>query len=396
MGYTPQTIIGVFVLLSSLISGIPSSFAGTEKFYENSSGSPLVASLISAKQSIDIEIYEMNDPMVHDAIRGAVDRGVRVRVIQEEKPVGATCKVFQVASLSDNVACKAQKELYAYIRTKGGTYIPFAYQQLCGIQGTHCFQHGKMVLIDSRSALLSTGNFNSTSLCNKKENPANCNRDYTMVTTDASAVRLLQTVFEKDLQGKAYDVAATVSSSGTGKVTISPDSLQPLIQFIQSAKKTLQIQNQYLKDPSMNAAIMDAAKRGVQVFVMVASACSYGRPTANDAAQWNQIYGAFDKAKVNTRAFTAGILVNNVRGYLHAKTILVDGTKAWVGSVNGSSTSLSNNREYGLFFNDPVEVAKLSTFLYNDYMNPNAETWKDSLVCKRDPPLTAPSSGDFL
>ena len=385
MGITPATKLGVLFLLGSLIGGAPSSQAATtEKFYENASGSPLLTLIQTAKQTIDIEIYEMNDPGVQAALKAAVDKGVRVRVIQEEKPVGASCRVFEPKSSADADTCASLKTLAAYIRSKGGTYIPFAYKQLCGISGTHCFQHGKMVLADSRYALLSTGNFNSSSLCNRSENPTACNRDYTMVSTDATAVRTLEAIFEKDLKGVAYDVTKVLSASGTDKITVSPDSMTPLVDLIRSAKKTLQIQNQYLKDPTLNAAIVDAAKRGVQVFVMVSSACSYGKPSENDIAQWKQIYGTFDKAKVNTRIFTRKITVNGVKGYLHAKTILVDSSRAWVGSVNGSTTSLSNNREYGMFFNDPAEVKKLATFLYSDYTNANAETWKDSLVCKND------------
>jgi cardiolipin synthase len=385
MGYTPATKLGVLFLLGSLCGGAQSSLAATtEKFYENASGSPLITVIQTATKTIDIEIYEMNDPQVQAALKAAVNKGVRVRIIQEEKPVGASCKVFNPASTADNDSCKAQKNLAAFIRSKGGTYVPFAYKQLCGISGTHCFQHGKMVLADSRYALLSTGNFNSSSLCNRAENPSACNRDYTMVTTDATAVRTLETIFEKDLKGTRYDVTEVLASSGTDKVTVSPDSMSPLVAFIRSAKKTVQIQNQYLKDPTLNAAIVDAAKRGVQVFVMVSSACSYGKPSANDIAQWTQIYGAFDKAKVNTRIFTRNITVNGVKGYLHAKTILVDSARAWVGSVNGSTTSLSNNREYGMFFNDPAEVKKLATFLYSDYTSKESESWKDSLVCKND------------
>ena len=198
-------------------------------------------------------------------------------------------------------------------------------------------------------------------------------------------VKVLSTVFENDLKGSSYNLEAILNSSNAQKLTISPFSLAPLVQFINSAKKTIQIQNQYLKDPTMNAAIMKAAKRGVNVYVMVSSACSFGRPKPSMVTQWNAQFGEFDQAGIHTKIFTRNILVSGVHGYLHAKAILVDSNRAWVGSVNGSTMSLSNNREFGIFLDDPTEVNKLSTFLYSDFTNPNAESWQDSLLCKHDP-----------
>jgi len=385
MGFLPKAILGSVLLGSSILAGSLTAYAaGTETFYENSSGSPLLPLIQSAKQSIDIEIYEMDDPSVQNALRAAIRRGVHLRVIQESKPVGAGCRVFLPASDSDHPSCRTQKTFYRYVTSHGGTYIPFAYEQLCGVHGKHCFQHGKIVIADSHSVLFSTGNFNVTSLCDQKENPSNCTRDYTIVSTDATVVQAMQTLFEKDLVGQSYDVEAVLSKVGTDRLTVSPDSLKPLVDFIHSAKKTVQIQNQYLKDPSLNAAIVEAANRGVKVYVMVLSPCWFAKPSKNDQAQWKQIYGAFDRAKVHTKIFTRNMKINGHYGYLHAKAILVDGTRAWVGSVNGSTTSLSNNREYGIFFDDPVQVNKFENFLYNDYVSAQSESWKDSLACKND------------
>ena len=65
---------------------------------------------------------------------------------------------------------------------------------------------------------------------------------------------------------------------------------------------------------------------------------------------------------------------------------------AWVGSVNGSTTSLTNNREYGIFIDDLVEVQKLNSFMETDFVNANSESWQESLVCKKDPQAVLPPS----
>jgi len=367
--------------------------AQLETFYENSSASPLVNFLLSAHRNIDIEIYEMDDPFVHSTIVAALKRGVKVRVVQEDRPVGASCKLFETADKGDSKSCQSEKALVASVRQAGGQYVPFNHAALCGKAGSHCFEHGKIVIVDDAKALISTGNFNSTSICNKSEHPNNCNRDYSVVSQDSSVVSTLKVFFEKDLAGQAYDVGSVLASSPTNKLTVSPLSLQPLVELINSAKSTLQIQNQYLNDPDMNQAIINAAGRGVNVEVTVSSACSFGTPTASENKKWQGIFGAFDAAGVKSHIFTRKMQVGGVSGYLHAKTILVDGNLAWVGSVNGSTTSLSDNREYGIFLVDASEVQKLQSFMNQDFADPNGEDWQDSLACANDP-RPAPQKND--
>ena len=46
--------------------------------------------------------------------------------------------------------------------------------------------------------------------------------------------------------------------------------------------------------------------------------------------------------------------------YMHAKLIVADGARAFVGSVNFSATSLDANRELGLLIADPDALATLT------------------------------------
>ncbi|MBC7397309.1 MAG: hypothetical protein H7333_07685, partial [Bdellovibrionales bacterium] len=288
-----------------------------------------------------------------------------------------------------------------YIRNHGGKYVAFN-SELCGTPGARCFQHGKLIIVDSAKVMMSTGNFNASTLCNKKDNPSTCNRDYSMVTQDPLVVRATQLVFEQDLLGKTYDLRAILTGQLLTRLTVSPLSMNPLLAFIRSAKKSIQIQNQYLKDPDFNGALIDAAKRGVKVFVMVSSICSFGRPQEprdhSKIIKWTDTFQAFDRAGIHSRIFTEKMTLNGMPGYLHAKAILVDGTRAWVGSVNGSTTSLTENREYGLFTEQKQPVDLLVTLLYQDFINRNSESWKESLLCKKDygvaSPLEDPPSDD--
>ena len=79
----------------------------------------------------------------------------------------------------------------AEIIAAGGTYIPFEKSQLCADPAKPCFEHGKMVITDRSVAMVSSGNFNSTNLCDLALSPSRCNRDYSIVEHDTAIVDLL-------------------------------------------------------------------------------------------------------------------------------------------------------------------------------------------------------------
>jgi phosphatidylserine/phosphatidylglycerophosphate/cardiolipin synthase-like enzyme len=65
-----------------------------------------------------------------------------------------------------------------------------------------------------------------------------------------------------------------------------------------------------------------------------------------------------------------------VRGYaygdgsaldIHAKAIVVDGARAFVGSENLSGGSLGYNRELGVSFSEPAEVSKVDSAIVDDF-----------------------------
>lgn len=357
--------------------------------YNNAEGAPVIPLIERTQSQLDIEIYEITDTQVRASIRSALKRGVHVRVVKEPEPVNVKCFLFKPVSASDNSDCLDQKRLIAEVN-QSGQFVEFNKSELCGIPGKSCFEHGKIILSDQKLALISSGNFNSSNLCDKAQNPGTCNRDYTIITDDTEVVSVLTQVFEKDLSGQRFDVSSYLTPSVAQKLTISPLSLQPIVDFIGSAQESILIENQYLHEPSLNEALIKAAQRGVKVSITVASFCSFGRPKASEVSRMHIIYGAFDGAGIDTRIFTRQILIDGVPGYLHAKAIVVDGRRAWVGSVNGSTTSVSQNREYGLFFERSDWVSKLQSVMIRDHSDPNTESWQESLSCTKDPLNNAP------
>jgi cardiolipin synthase len=358
----------------------------SDQIYQNAS-SPILSLINASKSSIDLEIYTMKDLPVIAALKAAMARGVKLRVVQTSYTLD-NCHVFEAPSASDDPTCTPLKEFVTYVRANGGEYVPFN-NELCGTPGQNCFQHGKILISDASKIMISTGNFDPTSLCDLTQGPTTCNRDFSLVTGDASVISTIQEVYNNDLKGTPFNLKNILGSPAADRVTISPDSMTPLLTLIQSAKTSIQVENQYLEDPTMNAALATAARRGVKVTVMVASVSAFGKlsPTkdAGQINEWTQIFTQFDQAGVQSKIFNGSMLIKNTAGYLHAKIILVDGDQAWVSSVNGSTESITENREYGILSTDPHVITLLNTVLSGDFANSQAETWQESLACKKDP-----------
>lgn len=352
-------------------------------FYENSSANVVLRALESARRNIDIEIYLMWDKDVHAAIGRAMDRGVKVRIILDEE-ASRDCKLVSPPEQNEKEDCVQLRALLNRVKENGGSVQRFSKENLCGVKGKFCHQHGKLILVDETFALISSGNFNPPNLCNKNQKLSRCNRDYSYVTFDAEPVRTLLNVFDKDLIGQPYDLKNILDSQKESKLTVSPFSAESLLKAIQSAAHSIQVENQYLNDPEMNQALMDAATRGVKVEVTTASACAFGRPTEKEKEKWIKTYSAFEEAGISSRMFTRSMKVGDLPGYLHGKALLVDQKLGWVGSINGSFTALRLNREFGIFFEEPKDVSNLDQFLLKDHLHPNSVSWQESLLCQKE------------
>lgn len=240
--------------------------------------------------------------------------------------------------------------------------------------------------------MLSTGNFNPTNLCNPEGTSqgelSTCNRDFSVISTDPQVIYLLNEIFEQDFKGAAYDLLSILARPEARKITVSPHSLNPILSFIASAKSSIEIENQYLRNAEMNQALIEAARRGVKIRLLVNSICIFNRPDpvrdADAIKQWTRTFTAFDQAGIQSRNFTRKIQIAGRSGYLHSKVIVVDQKRAWVGSVNGSTQALTQNREFGIFIDDLSQVQKLRKIVLSDFQEPNTESWKESLNCAKD------------
>ena len=137
---------------------------------------------------------------------------------------------------------------------------------------------------------------------------------------------------------------------------------------IASAKKSIYITNPYfIPDERMTKALFKAAARGVRVVVLT--------PGTID---WMLVYRA-------SRHGFGDLLLGGIEIYeyqaalLHAKTMVVDGTFALVGTTNLDNRSFALNEEVNLIVHDAVIAGRLEKAFHEDLKYArklNYEEWK--------------------
>jgi phosphatidylserine/phosphatidylglycerophosphate/cardiolipin synthase-like enzyme len=411
-------ILEIFFLIQIASSGCSSEFSevraerdrsvqGSAEFpttglYDNSTESPLIDLIDAAQESIQIEIYEMREPAVHAALTRAVqERSVQVKIVIEPRAVGG-CALddlfadqtdeFLPADLAEVVQLDSASELapsecdgyisaLATLQEAGVSIRPFL-KSLCGGDNKRCVQHGKMVLADRKIALISTGNFNSSSLCSVTDESSRCNRDYSVIVDERSTVAVLGKIFAADFAGKAANIEQILNDHPGNRLTISPFAHADVLRLVRSAKKSLSLQAQYLKEPELNEALTEVSLRGVKVEATLASACSFARIDANTAEKLRAIFRPMLEAGMDIRMFTTRNRIGGKPAYLHSKSFVVDNKRAWVGSINGSTQSFVQNREFGVISDDPDFVSKLIGIMAQDHASPKNHSVEDNLECE--------------
>ncbi|MDH4469137.1 MAG: phospholipase D-like domain-containing protein [Bacteriovoracaceae bacterium] len=364
-------------------------------FFDNATR-PIVFELIDeAKVKIDIEIYEMKDENFRNKILDSLKRKVKVRIIKDPSAVGDGCDeldptevdLSKIDSKTDSIKyrkakdCNKDKLFVAKFISLGGVYRYFNKKELCAIPNDQCYMHGKMLIQDDQKVLLSTGNWNPTSFCQSSSLSTTCNRDFSFVTKNRKMIRTLKSIYEHDFVGQKYDLKS-ILKKGSHALTVSPYAINPLIQMIKSAKKSIWLNNQYLREGVLIEALMDAAKnRGVSVHIMLEDTCHFGTISKSDQEWLPILFPQMEASGIELKFFTKKVLVKGHVGYLHAKSLVVDEEVGWVGSVNGSEDSLYNNREFGVVFKMKKSVRELVSILKSDFYHPAAIDWHDALRC---------------
>ena len=296
---------------------------------------PIVDAVNAAKKSIDLEVYQLADPNVVDALEAAAKRGVNVRIMIEPKALEPSNYSFIAKRLT--AAGVQMKPTPPQFDTHGNV------------------DHAKFMVVDNKELLFGTGNLVRVGLGGNEQNEAN-NHDFWVEDTQAESLKEAGTLFDAD-----WNRTATTGVTFKNLV-VTPDDDEPDIFSVMDSAKAgghLKVYNQSLSDKDTVQKLLDAKKRGVNVQVLLgAFQDKPGLPPSND------------KAVKTLRA--AGIDVKYMTSsYLHAKAVVTDDT-AFLGSQNFTGGGLVQTARSERF-QQAALVKQLNAQFDSDYASPGAQ-----------------------
>jgi phosphatidylserine/phosphatidylglycerophosphate/cardiolipin synthase-like enzyme len=282
---------------------------------EPSSGYGFLDSAItSARHSIDLSVYELSDPTIEHALIARANAGVDVRVLLN----------------ADYEGTRHNAKSYALLHASK-----------VHVEWTSANQifHAKYVVVDGRAAYIGTGNLETTDYSST--------RDFWVEVTRSPEVSAVERTFNAD-------VAHSHTTTQAAGLVWSPGSAPVLVSLIDSARRSVLVENEEMDSASIEAALRSAALRGVSVKVVM-----------SESPSWTAALDALVRNGVHVR------VLSSAQVYIHAKVICVDcvgsaGT-VFIGSENFSTSSLSYNRELGLITTTPKAVFAVDSAVNSDY-----------------------------
>lgn len=317
---------GVLGLLTLLIACQPASSGGANKsaadtpvlhaFLEpEHSYGPILEVIQSAKKTIRVEMFVLNDRDVIQALKDARKRGVDVRVIVESDPPGVgTGNKPAIAELQANdIQVKAGNPAYP-------------------------LTHTRAIAVDDRIALIMT--------LDQTHSAFTGNREYGIIDADKDDVAEINSVFDADWN-------QTAKQSANPDLIWGPESSrQRITALIDAATKSLDIEAGEMQDDQIMERLIAAVRRGVVVRLIMSP--SQSGPDANIVGR--------DKLK------RGGVTLRMLKvPFIHATMIVADKTRGFVGSQDFTPASLDSNRELGILVQEPTVVGGLGGTFLNDW-----------------------------
>lgn len=143
------------------------------------------------------------------------------------------------------------------------------------------------------------------------------------------------------------------------------------LEAIRAAREYVYLENQAISVEAVLEALVDAARRGVEVVVVAPTVAS---PSDGPAAADGDGFRAWRRALAQAPHFTlaglAGVDAGGVRQpvHVHSKLMLVDDAWATIGSCNLHRYSLQGNSELNVAFSDAAVVRSLRRTLLTEHL----------------------------
>lgn len=297
----------------------------------------LLTAIRGATTAVHVEMYLLTSDVYLDALEGLSASGVDVRVVLNQ--------VFPAGTAASDTNARS----YATLEDAG---VPVRWAPTN--TGFDSYTHAKAVIIDP-------GRPNAqvwVMTMNLDDDGPRYNREYLALDTNPDDIAEAEAIFEADYADTG------ITPSGNLVVAPSPqnNAAQVLLGLIESATTSLDLEAEEFDDAGLEAELFGALTAKARAGVTV-------RLVLEDAADAEQTSAVRELLAAGGLAAGYAYDANEESTALdiHAKAIVVDGVRAFVGSENFSGGSLGYNRELGVVFAEPAEVSKVDSAIVEDF-----------------------------
>ncbi len=354
VAFTPPaaSIYSAAIAITDNASGSPQSIvlsgwvaaAGTEHtlyvFPEpDLSVTPIYALINNAQSTIDMTMYALEDTTFLNDLVAACNRGVKVRVILDQnlERNGNTAAFNQLNSVANCSAVWADRDFQA--------------------------THQKSFIVDGTQVAIMSLNLQSQYY--------STTRDFALVENDPADIAAIEATFNADYAAGTTSAGTSGASDfnytpgggddsliASGDLIWSPTTAQAdMLAIINNATKTLLIENEEMGAANIVSALEAACQHGVTVHIAM----------INDNNEYGSEFSALEAAGCGVHVYPD----TSTGFYVHAKAVGADyglGTqKIYMGSINYSTASMTENRELGLYISDAGSALALYNTMTSDY-----------------------------
>jgi len=317
--------ISFYILLFGLLTFFAATFGTTQKqqyspadvlgestglqlFVQPGAGhTPIIDVINSAQSEILVEVYLFSDKETITALEQAKVRGISVKVMLEQHPFGGSGSNQNVSTELSSVGIQTQWTNPAFALT-----------------------HEKVIIIDGKAVCILNQNLTTAAFTK--------NREYDVCDENSEDVSEAKNIFNSDWERKSFSPVAA-------NLVVSPDNSRgKLTALINSAQKSLDLEIEVLEDDKIVGLLAEKAKT-IPVRIIIPPKRSISLNRTVEGAQMKTLNSP----------------------YIHAKLLIADGERAYVGSINLSSQSLDKNRELGIIISQPDLVESLNKSFRADF-----------------------------
>jgi phosphatidylserine/phosphatidylglycerophosphate/cardiolipin synthase-like enzyme len=259
---------------------------------------PIFSAIDSAKSEVLVKVYLLSDKNVISSLISAKNRGVSVKILLEKHPFGG-----------GNLNNKTKA-----ILEKNGVLVEWSNPK-------YSLTHEKSIIIDKSYVYILNQNLTASAFTK--------NREYNVIDIDPKDVLEARNIFIADWERKDYQLSKS-------NLLVSPyNSRVEITALLKSTQKTIDIEMEVVEDKDIIMLLSQKAKNStIRILAPPATKISTNGKSLKELKK-------------------AGILVKTLNSpYVHAKLIISDAKKAYIGSINFSSQSMDSNRELGIIITD--------------------------------------------